>query len=328
MQQRFTGIQIHIMKLVFSAVLTCTTVLSLAQTNSSGKLRLESISINSSSERLYHGKQNFSDFSNTVSNDFLFQVDSGARESQPINAYSYRTYSVEAGFQIEGSKWRLITGVLYNQRLERDYQFQLINETIIDTVYAPIASIFQYEPEYIGIVLFDSLLLDSISMNELSVKSKTKNIFVHAEIIRDLKKNKYTFSSGIGLAFGLSIKNEVTSRYINYWGLTMVDVWEPGYSQDVWYADIPYSTPAQGSLNPAELTPINSDFHRLKGNTIFKFKPYIPIRIEAVIAEKGFFSKVGVMGSANAGVEFQMVKNDGIRSRFFWNYKAGIFVRI
>lgn len=316
------------MKLIFSIVITSTTVLSLAQTNSSGNLKLESISINTDTEKLYHGQQNFSDFSNTVSDDFIFPVDSGAREFHPVNAYSYRAYSVEAGFQIEGSKWRLITGASYNQRLERDYLFQLRNETIIDTVYAPFPYLFPTESEYQGGYFYDTLLLDSTSINELSVQSNTKNIFVHAAILRDLKKNKYTFSTGIGLALGVSVKNEVTSQYTNYWGLAMVDRWDTDHSYPVWSAKIPKSYYGQAPVNPTAPTPINTDLDRLKGNTIFTVKPYIPIRVEAVIAEKGFFSKVGVMGSASAGVEFQMVKNDGIRSRFFWNYKAGIFVRI
>jgi hypothetical protein len=317
------------MKLIFSVVLTFTTILSLAQTNSTGKLKLESISINTSTERLYHGQQNFSDFSTTIADDFLFPVDSGAREFHPVNSYSYRAYSVEAGFQIEGSKWRLITGATYNQRLERDYMFQLRNETIIDTVYTPVPYGAQADPEYPGGVYYDTLLLDSTSMNELIVKSNTKNVFVHAEIIRDFKKNKYTFSSGIGLALGVSVKNEVTSTYTNYWGLTMnkIEMYSPGYPY--WFAFIPRFDPQGGGpINPSEFVAFKSDSNRLKGNTIFTVKPYIPIRVEAVIAEKGFFSKVGVMGSANAGVEFQIVKNDGIRSRFFWNYKAGIFVRI
>ena len=316
------------MKLVFSIVLAFTTVLSLAQTNSSGNLKLESISINTGIEKLYHGQQNFSGFSNTVSADFLFPVDSGAREFHPVNAYGYRAYSVEAGFQIERSKWRLITGASYNQRLERDYMFQLRNETIIDTVYTPVPYGAQADPEYPGGVYYDSLILDSTSMNELIVKSNTKNVFVHAEIIRDFKKNKYTFSSGIGLALGVSVKNEVTSTYTNYWGLTMnkIELYNPGYPY--WFAFIPRFDPQGGGpINPAEFVAFNSDLDRLKGNTIFTLKPYIPIRVEAVIAEKGFFSKLGVMASARAGMEFQMIKGDGIRARPFWNYQAGLFFR-
>lgn len=316
------------MKLIFSIALSSATVLSLAQTDASGKLKLESININAGTEGLYHGQQNFNSFSNTVSDDFIFQVDSGARELHPFSTYRYHTFSAEAGFQIEGSKWRIMTGASYNQRLERDYTFLLINETIIDTVYAPIPHIYPLESEYQGVVYYDTLLLDSTSMNELTVKSNTKNIFARAEIIRDFKKNKYTFSTGIGLALGVSVKNEVTSRYTNYWSLTMVNDWDPDYYHALWYADIPKSNYGAATINPVAPTPVNSDFHRLKGNTIFTVKPYIPIRVEAVITEKGFFSKVGVMGSASAGFEFQIVKGDGLRARPFWNYQAGLFFRI
>lgn len=313
------------MKLIFSVLSLLIIVTAISQTTSSSDIILESVHFRLGNEFLLHGQQNFSHFSNTIQEGFIFPDNSGFTENSQTSPYGYTTYSGEIAFRKTGSKWRYVAGASYNDRIEKLYNFQLTTKTIIDTVYAPVP-IFVGENQYA--VYYDTLLLDSISMYEIRAVSQTKNILVYAEMLRDFKKNKYTFSTGVGLALGLSIKNEIQSNYTQYWGLQMTQSLEYDYDRPVWYADIPTYSPTQGTLSIAELEPINTDYNLLKGNTIFIFKPYIPISVEAVIAEKGFFSKVGVMASASAGAEFQIVKNDGIRIRPFWNYQAGLFFRL
>lgn len=312
------------MKLVFSILSLHFILVGQSQTTPSANFTIESVHLRYGNEVLLHGQQNFSSFSNTVQDDFIFPDDSGFVENSQSTLYGYNSYSGEIGFRKPDSKWRYIAGATFNNRLERYYNLQLENETIIDTIYAPVPA-SSGESEYF--VYYDTLLLDSISMYEITALSHTTTIFVYGEMLRDFKKNKCTFSTGIGLALGVTVKNQIWSSYTQYWGLQMVREQEPDYYQPVWYADIPISSPVQGTINPGEMKPISSDNDRLKGNTIFTFKPYIPIRVEAVIAEKGFFSKVGVMASTSAGAEFQIVKNDGLRVRPFWNYQAGLFFR-
>lgn len=313
------------MRFSFSVMIFCFASISYAQSDSPG-FKLESVYLWYSKESLRHDNQIFNHFSNTVDDaSFFVQDDSSLEGYGWPSRYQYKTYSAELGFRKGDSKWRYVFGATYNQRLERSFFFQKTDEYIVDTVYAPVVvmtgeSTYSYN--------YDTLLLDSIMQHKLNYQSTTKNIFAHAAILRDFKKNKYTISTGVGLGVGMSVKNEVRSRYNRYWGLSMVREQSADDYESVWYADIPKFSPVAGTLYRGEYTEISADYNMTKGNTIFIIKPYIPLRVEARIAEKGFFSKLGVMGSANTGFEIQIVRNDGIRSRFFWNYQAGLFYNL
>jgi hypothetical protein len=313
------------MKLIVSACLICFGYISLAQS----KFKLESVYVLSGKETLLHGNQQFKDFISTFYNgSFFLQNDSSFTSYSRYNEYNYRNYSGEVSFRKEDSKWRFVLGASWNQRIERSYYSDETYDFISDTVYAPVPYMHMTNGEPVYGYTYDNVYVDSIVRHQLFSQAKTQNIFVSAEILRDFKKNKYTFSGGLGLGVGMSLKNEIVSTYSQLWGLQMVQPQDNDYVGEIWYADIPDYNPTPGTHQVVDLTLIDTDRMSVKGNTLFMLRPYIPLRVEAQFAEQGFFSRVGIVGSLNAGAEFQFVQNDAPRTRLFWNYRAGLFFRI
>ena len=292
-------------------------------------LKLKSVNISIGEEQLYPSNQSVNSYANTVHDQSIFvQNDSALTQSSNINKSSYFNYSIEVALAKDQSKWTYIFGASINDRVDRFNRFWKEDDYIIDTVYTVVpylSSSGNGQPNYS--TQYDTLLLDSISRHELNIVARTTNVYVYGEALRDFVKNKYTFSVGGGLAIGASVRNNVSATYDHFYGLRMVKE-SGGYYEPVWYADIPEFNPVQGTYNVLGLTRYSEDVVRTKANHTFILKPYIPLRVEAVIAKDGFFSNLGVQASGKAGYEFQIVKNGGIKSRFFWGVNTGVFYRL
>jgi hypothetical protein len=277
--------------------------------------KIESFQAFYTKEYLHHGNQVFNRFTNTVDYQNIFvQNDSALSSRGNSKWYNYSQYTLETSLRKPDSKWRINLGVSYNRRTERSYRFGTTRDNYFDTTIA-------YVPQYGGGGIYDTVILDSVSIHNLEYLSLTYNVFIHGEYLRDFKLNKLIFSTGLGIGIGMSLVNRVFSFYQRDWALWMVS---PADGEKIWTGDIPYFSPVAYSSNGSGSRRVENGFEIAKGNSIFTLKPYLPIRFEYLLGSKGFFGKVGLLGSFNTGMEFQIVKNDGISSRFFYNFKTGI----
>lgn len=312
-------------------ILVIAIILSFAGFGQLKEFHISSYSIYGSKDNFMDRSFNPNDFPLQVKDASIFRFDDSSMNAG-TNNYILPHYGLGGEIELrkENGKTKFILGLNYAHGTNHLATFRKASEHILDTVefiVPPTVYTNAYgETHYIGGT--DTMLLDSVHIKTEHVQSTTSSLMLNGQYLVSFSNHHFSLSTGIGLGLGFSLAHTVDVIYTEKKQIQLIDDIPYFSGQTYWTAQFPQSNPTSGNTNDLLYNQLYGSHIVDRGKLITYFKPYIPIRIETYFAEKGFFSHLGLLTSASAGLELQFIKGAGVGNRFFWTCKAGVIYRI